>query len=376
MPRHQSHELAEGAHASHPLVLGEEVLQGEGALLHSLREGLHVLVGQFLFRLLDEGEHIAHAQDAGGEAVRVERLQGVDFLAGTHQLDGNAGHRANGEGRPAAGVAVQLGEDEAGQAHGPVELLGGVHRLLPGHGVRHQEDLAGVQHVLEVCQLSELLRVKLHVAHRVHQDHGCPSALGLFQARLADLYRAGIAVLGEHRDVDLLPQGDELFDGRYALGIGGHHEGVFALAAQVQGELGRGGGLAGALQPHQHHHRGRRLGVLQPGLPSAQHLHQLLVHHVDDLLHGREAGEHLGAQRPLLHPLDKLADDLEVDVRLQQSQPHLAQRLVQDALGDGAAAAQAAKYALKLVGKGFEHSYGKDCIGSSLRASRKAGRAA
>src|SRR3990172_1245473 len=90
------------------------------------------------------------------------------------------------------------------------------------------------------------------------------------------------------------------------------------LVAQVEGELGGGGGLAGALEAH-HHHDGRRgLRVLQPALAAAQYLHELLVDDVDDLLHGGEAGEHLRSQGPLLHPLDELPDDLEVDVGLQE----------------------------------------------------------
>src|SRR3972149_1881244 len=89
-----------------------------------------------------------------------------------------------------------------------------------------------------------------------------------------------------------------------------------------------------------------------------QPLHKLLVDDVNDLLHGGEAGEHLRSQRPLLHPLDERADDLEVDVGLQERQAHFAQGFVKVLLVDRAVAAEAAEDALKLIGKGFEHSYG------------------
>ena len=73
---------------------------------------------------------------------------------------------------------------------------------------------------------------------------------------------------------------------------------------------------------------GGGLGVLQTAVAAAQHLHQLLVHHIDDLLHGGETGEHVGPQGPLLHPLYEFADDLEVYVRFQQGQAHLTQGLI------------------------------------------------
>ena len=56
---------------------------------------------------------VAHAQDPAGEPVRVEHLEGVGLLAGAQELDRDAGHGADRERRAAAGVAVDLGQDEA-----------------------------------------------------------------------------------------------------------------------------------------------------------------------------------------------------------------------------------------------------------------------
>ena len=50
----------------------------------------------------------------------------------------------DGEGRAAAGVAVELGEDHAVDAQLLIEGLGHVDRVLAGHGVHHQEDLLGL----------------------------------------------------------------------------------------------------------------------------------------------------------------------------------------------------------------------------------------
>ena len=62
-------------------------------------------------------------------------------------------------------------------------------------------------------------------------------------------------------------------------------------------ELGRGGGLAGALQAgEQHHQRGLRVQG-EAGARAAQQRDQLAMQDADEGLAGREAGSHLGAQR-------------------------------------------------------------------------------
>jgi hypothetical protein len=52
----------------------------------------------------------------------MEGLEGVGLFAGADELDGLAGDVADGEGRAAAGVAVHLGEDDAGEAEALVEV--------------------------------------------------------------------------------------------------------------------------------------------------------------------------------------------------------------------------------------------------------------
>ena len=63
------------------------------------------------------------------------------FFAGADELDGLAGDVANGDGRAAAGVAVHLGEDDAGEAEALMKVLRRVDGVLAGHGVGDEEDL-------------------------------------------------------------------------------------------------------------------------------------------------------------------------------------------------------------------------------------------
>ena len=94
---------------------------------------------------LDQAEHVAHAEDAGDDAVGIERLKRVVFLAQPHELHGRPSDFADGERRPAARVAVELGEHNSGEAEPAVEFAGGAHRVLADHGVGDEQDFGGLQ---------------------------------------------------------------------------------------------------------------------------------------------------------------------------------------------------------------------------------------
>ena len=70
---------------------------------------------------------------------------------------------------------------------------------------------------------------------------------------------------------------------------------------------------------------------------------QLVVDDLDDLLAGREALQHLLAERTLAHALDEGADDLEVDVGLEQREADLAHRARDRLLVEAPALAQVAE---------------------------------
>ena len=73
--------------------------------------------------LLDQADDVAHAEDAAGDALRVEVLERVELLAGAEQLDRLAGDGAHRERGAAAAVAVDAGEHDAGDADALVEGL-------------------------------------------------------------------------------------------------------------------------------------------------------------------------------------------------------------------------------------------------------------
>ena len=107
---------AHTAHLSHLVDLGLEILEVEPlARLELLRQPLGFVAIDLALRVFDQGQHIAHAEDARGHAVGMKRLEPGEFLADADELDRLAGDMTNRKRRAAAGVAVELGENEAGQ---------------------------------------------------------------------------------------------------------------------------------------------------------------------------------------------------------------------------------------------------------------------
>src|SRR3546814_14486275 len=74
----------------------------EGALLKLARELLGLFRLDGLGCLLDQRHHVAHAEDARGNAIRVEAFERVQLLADADQLDRAAGHRAHRHRRGSA----------------------------------------------------------------------------------------------------------------------------------------------------------------------------------------------------------------------------------------------------------------------------------
>ena len=82
---------------------------------------------------------------------------------------------------------------------------------------------------------------------------------------------------------------------------------------------------------------------------------QLLVDDVDDLLRRVQRLVELDPDAPLPDPGDQPADDLEVDVGLEQGQADLAQDLVDIVLAEAAAPAHALEDPVEAVRQCLEH---------------------
>ena len=149
-------------------------------------------------------------------------------------------------------------------------------------------------------------------------------------------------------DLQLLARGD-------ALEVGGDEEGLHPLVLELEGEAPGEGGLTATLGADHHDLERPGLRPEERRVLLAQRLDQLVVDDADDLLGGGDRLQDLLAQRAFTHAGDEVADHLEVDVRLEQRDPHLAERLVEFGLADASLVAEALERALESVRKCVEH---------------------
>ncbi len=264
--------------------------------------------------LFDERHHVAHAEDAADDAVGMEGLEGVGLFADADELDGLAGDVANRERCAAAGIAVHLGEHDAGEAEALVKILRGVDGVLAGHGVGdEQESPDGLSSFLSrsisPISSSSMCRRPAVSTMSVSQPMMTGFAAGFFGQAFDERRAGGFAFLvafvefgfdGFGDDLELLARGG-------AIDVDRDEHGPMAALLEPGGELAAGGGFAGALQAGHENDRGRLRGEFEAGRVFAEQCDQLVADDLDDLLGGRKRGEHLGSDGLDANVLDQVA---------------------------------------------------------------------
>ncbi len=292
----------------------------------------------------------------------MEGLELVELLADAGELDGPGGDLGHRQRGTAAGVAVELGQDDAGEVDGFLEGLGDGDGFLADHRVDDEQRLDGVDGGLDVGRLLHHLLIDVGAPGGVDDDHGHAQALGLRDRVLGHLDRIALGEGGVDGHADPFAQHPQLLDGSGALQVAGDQHRLAALPLQVQRQLPGGGRLPGALQAGQHDHRGGGGSQVQRRGLLAEDRDELLVHDLDDLLTGVEGFGDLNAHGALADAADEGLDDLEVDVGLEQGEADLAQALVDLLLGQALGAPEAVEDGVESVLEGVEHGI-VECTG-------------
>jgi hypothetical protein len=147
----------------------------------------------------------------------------------------------------------------------------------------------------------------------------------------------------------------ELIHGRRAIDVGRHQEHAAPLLLEQLGELARRRGLA---RPMEADHQDARRVARGPerGICRAEQFNQFVMDDFDDLFAGFDALDDLQADGLFLHPIDKVAGHLEIDVGIEEGEADLAQRLGNVGFRDPAESAQVAEDLLKFLAEGIEHA--------------------
>ncbi len=151
-------------------------------------------------------------------------------------------------------------------------------------------------------------------------------------------------------NAEFAPEGGQLVDRGGPVDVGGHQvRPATALVAQVPREFRRRRRLAGALQSDEQEDDRRRGSEIERNRGLAHDARELGMDELHQVLLGREALQHLFAERMLAHAADERLNHRERDVGLEKRHADLPQRLVDVALGDLSVAAEPLEDLLELV---------------------------
>ena len=157
--------------------------------------------------------------------------------------------------------------------------------------------------------------------------------------------------------LDALTQDLELFDGGRTERVAGSQEHLHtALGLQVQGQLGREGGLTRTVETGHQHHAGIPLHIDVLGR-GAHKIGQFVVgnlHHHLLRLHG---GEHVGAHSLVLHAVAEVLGHLVADVGVQQGLADVLDRFRYVDFGDFPFTLQYLERPLQSLTQVLEHSF-------------------
>ena len=102
-------------------------------------------------------------------------------------LIGDLGDFLDRQGRTAAGIAVELGQDDAVELQSVVERLGAVDRILAGHGVADQIDLVRLDQSVDLLQLVHRHLGDVQPAGGVEDDAVERAAFGMIDGLPANI---------------------------------------------------------------------------------------------------------------------------------------------------------------------------------------------
>ena len=311
------------------LKLPLEIVEVEATAAHDLsRQPFRLGRIDLALHLLDERHDIAHAEDAPGHTLGVKRLQGVEFLADADEDDGLARHLSNRQRRATAGIAIGLGQHDAGQIERAAEGLGGIQRILTGHGINDEQPLVRADGPIDGADLVHQLGIDMQAPGRIddeHVEHALPRSV---ESSLRDRDWIARRIGRMERCPHLLSKSLQLQNRRRAAHISADEEhALFTAIDEPAGEFSRGRGLAGTLQTGQQHHEGG-LGTQLEALARTTHeLDKLAVQNRHEHLTRSETSRHLGALRLELDRIDEALDDRQGHVGLKQGHADLAEGL-------------------------------------------------
>ena len=308
---------------------------------------------------LDQRDNVPLPEDTARDAFRIERIEPVELLANTEELDRQAGDRAHGERSAAAAVTIHPGQDKAGQRQALMEAPRGFDRVLTGQGVGNEQCFLRLGDLCDLRRLGHHLFVDAGPAGGIEEENIIAANLGSVERAPRDVCRQ--LALHDRQRADIVAalvcQDGQLFHGRRAAHVErGEQDFLAALLRQTLGQLAGRGRFTRTLQARHHHDGWRRINAQAGvGVFPAQHVDQAVIDDLDDLLARLHGADDFLAHGAGLHLGDEVLDHGQRDVRFQQRNTDFAQRFGHILFGERTAPRQIVEYAAEPFAEGVKH---------------------
>ena len=248
----------------------------------------------------------------------MEHIEGFHLLARTDELDWFLHHRADTERSTSAGVAVEFGKDNAIEIQTVVERFGGVHSILAGHGINHEQSFLRLDSLFDSGNLGHHLLVNSETTGRIDDHNIVAIDLSLSDGFLGFLNGIAYLFARENLGINLLAKNAQLFDSSGTIDVvGNEHDFLAFFRLEIVGELGGKGCLTRTLQTGEQDNSRIAFQVQLHGFCTHQG-GQFVVGDLHHQLSRTHRGHHVLADGFRLDGISKLLGSLVVNVRLQE----------------------------------------------------------
>src|SRR5690242_7451914 len=100
----------------------------------------------------------------------MKRFELIKLFANARELDGLASYRLHAERCAAASVAVELGENRAGDVQRLIEMCGDIYRLLTSSSVEDEENFLRLHQVTQADKFLHQRFINLEPAGGIEDD--------------------------------------------------------------------------------------------------------------------------------------------------------------------------------------------------------------
>src|SRR5262249_36407488 len=154
-------------HSSHHLELRQEVVEIERSGPELALEPSGVFGFYCFSSFFHQPNDVAHPKNPSREPLRNKHFELIKFFTCSCEFDGPTSYFAHRQRRAAPRVAIEFGQDNAGDCQCIIEMGCYTDRLLSGRRIHNEENFLWLQEIFELLQLLNQRFVEFLPACRV-----------------------------------------------------------------------------------------------------------------------------------------------------------------------------------------------------------------